>query len=498
MSQPITSQLKKIRTGERWQKVLSKKPKVTSVRSSLRSLRHLILMLTIGSGISLSLFSGETLTVTASQDMSVNEQTGGGEDSSEQESEEDASDTAASDGAESDASSVDTPDETDAGASDTTASDTVGSEPVSSNPIEIGSEESAPQQQDDVSDSRLDELLKIQSARLAYNGEILAEQRIDVVSEASGMVISVNVEVGQVVNAGDPLAKIDSTILEAQTEQAKASLEAAQAQLELLMEPASEDEIEAAQATLDAAEATYNQLLQGPEPEDVRIAQAELKQAEAAVTVAQAAYNQVRGNPQIAALPQSLELQRTTLQLEAAQASYEKLFKSSTPNQIANALSQVVSARTELARLKEGPKPAEIRINEAQIKQAETALFLAQLALDKATVRAPINGVIAKVAVTPGAMAGTGDSVAVILSPDMKVTIPVEEYRLSVLELGQPAVIRVDAYPDQLVEGTVTVIAPELNSETRTVEVTIRPVAEGSTLLRPGMFATVDLLELAD
>ncbi len=45
--------------------------------------------------------------------------------------------------------------------------------------------------------------------------------------------------------------------------------------------------------------------------------------------------------------------------------------------------------------------------------------------------------------------------------------------------------------------GEVTLVAPELDPATRTVEVTIRPT-EDATLLAPGMFATVELLSMAE
>jgi len=343
--------------------------------------------------------------------------------------------------------------------------------------------------------SRISQLLEVEAARLAYNGEVLAENRVPVVAEANGMALTVLVEVGSIVRAGDPLVQLNSVILEAQREQALAGLQGAQAQLDLLLEPAEQSDIAAAQAAVAAAEAAYQRALQGPTNEDLRAAEAQRRQAEAAVSVAQSAYNQVRSAPNIGALPQSLQLQQATLAFEAAQAQFDKVALGTTADVIAGANSQVVAARSQLERLLKGAKNPQIRAVQAQISQAETGLYLAQLQLDKATVRAPIGGIISQVNISVGSMVGSGTPVATILSEEVKVVIPVEEFRLATLEIGQPALVRVDAYPDQLFEGVITIIAPELNSVTRTVDVTIRPSSPEASVLAPGMFATVDLFD---
>jgi membrane fusion protein (multidrug efflux system) len=129
---------------------------------------------------------------------------------------------------------------------------------------------------------------------------------------------------------------------------------------------------------------------------------------------------------------------------------------------------------------------------QAQIRQAETALFLIQVQVDKATVRAPIDGVVAKVNTAVGANAAPGAPIFEILANDVKIVIAVEEARLTELAVGQPAVIRVDAYPGRTFAGEIATLAPELNAATRTADVTIR-LWDDAGLLAPGMFATVEL-----
>lgn len=329
---------------------------------------------------------------------------------------------------------------------------------------------------------------------LVYSGDVVADHQVNVVAEVSGQVLERLVDVGDRVAAGDPLVRIDSTILEAQRAQALAGLEAAKAQYDLLVAGANDADLAAARAAVAAANAAYQRAVNGITDEDRRLAESQLRLAQAAVTTAQAAYNEVRWMPNIGAMPQSLQLQQATLQVEAAQAQYDKVVKGATQDVIAGAYAQLAQARAQLQRLEEGAKPEQVQAAQAQVNQAETALYLAQLQLNKSTVRSPIDGVISRVTTSAGAMAAPGAPLLVILSNEVKINIPVEETRLSTLRIGQPARVRVDAYPDRIFNGEVSIIAPELDPATRTVQVTIRPQDE-ERLLAPGMSATVELLE---
>lgn len=327
---------------------------------------------------------------------------------------------------------------------------------------------------------------------LAYTGEIVADQQVAVTAEVAGQIVELTVDVGDRVAAGDLLVRIDSTTLAAQREQALAGLLAAQAQLDLLLEDPEASELEAARAAVNAASEAYQQIQAGPKEEDLVIAESQLRQAEAAVARAQAAYDRVAWNPAIAALPESEQLQQATLQLEAAQAQYDKVVQGATADAIAAAYAQLAQARAQLERLEQGAKAAQIEAAEAQVKQAETALYLAQLQLEKATVEAPVDSVVAQVQTSVGSMAAPGAPLVLLLSEQVKIVIAVEERRLGEIEIGQPATLRVDAYPDRTFAGTITNIAPAVDASTRTVQVTIRPAAE-TPVLKQGMSALVSL-----
>ena len=336
---------------------------------------------------------------------------------------------------------------------------------------------------------------RLSTTSMTYNGEIMAETVVPVVAQAAGQIEEVKAAVGDSVRKGDPLVRIDSTVAEAQHAQALAALELAQSQLELAKTQPKKADLDAAQAAVSAARAGYNRALQGPTEEDKRMALAQLRQAEAAVKLYQSQYDRIAANPFVGMMPESLQLQQATLTLEAAQAGYDKLLKGATADQIAGAYAQLTGAESQLARLQRGAEPAQIKAAEAGVKQAETAVYLAQLQLDKTAVAAPADGFIYKLDAVEGGMAGPGTALAVIFSNDVKILIPVEESRFQEVHVGQPVLIRVDAYPDRTFDGAIAEIAPTFDHATRTVQVTVKATGDGAADLRPGMFATVQLLE---
>lgn len=100
---------------------------------------------------------------------------------------------------------------------------------------------------------------------------VIEARRVTLASELGGKVIEVLVEEGQSVAAGQPLVRLDDAALRIQREQAKAALNAAQANLALLQIGATEAQIDGVEAQLAQAEA------------NLRMAEANLRMAEAAL-----------------------------------------------------------------------------------------------------------------------------------------------------------------------------------------------------------------------
>jgi cobalt-zinc-cadmium efflux system membrane fusion protein len=125
------------------------------------------------------------------------------------------------------------------------------------------------------------------------------------------------------------------------------------------------------------------------------------------------------------------------------------------------------------------------------------------LGVDKANpsaavkVYAPASGVIIAQNVTNAAAAGvtlSGSSTAFTIADLSHVWIvcDVFEADLSTVRLGQAAEIRLTAYPDKVLTGTVSDIGAVLDPTTRTAKVRIQ-VDNSAHTMRVGMFATATL-----
>ena len=93
---------------------------------------------------------------------------------------------------------------------------------------------------------------------VSATGPIVAPTSIPLSFKSSGKLSEVDVSVGQTVTAGQVLAKVDTTDLQAAVDQAQATLAQQQANLAKLQAGATPEAIAAAQAQVDAAQVTLD------------------------------------------------------------------------------------------------------------------------------------------------------------------------------------------------------------------------------------------------
>jgi multidrug efflux pump subunit AcrA (membrane-fusion protein) len=114
-------------------------------------------------------------------------------------------------------------------------------------------------------------------------------------------------------------------------------------------------------------------------------------------------------------------------------------------------------------------------------------------------VKAPVSGVVAERYIDIGesvasGMAGPGTPVARVVNPNtLELVVHVVEKELGLVRTGQPARIRVQAYPQEVFTGTVRRISPIVNRMSRTVQVKIR-LEQSSGKLKSGMLADVEII----
>lgn len=134
------------------------------------------------------------------------------------------------------------------------------------------------------------------------------------------------------------------------------------------------------------------------------------------------------------------------------------------------------------------------------LNQAEVALRVAQLNLDRTAVRAPFGGRIADLLVVAGQWVGAGEELmtAVDLTP-IKVEVQVLEAELGYLVEGRSATVSFAAFPGEEFRGRIETINPRVDSENRTGRVTVL-LDNPEGRIKPGMYAqvTIDAQAFAD
>jgi len=128
----------------------------------------------------------------------------------------------------------------------------------------------------------------------------------------------------------------------------------------------------------------------------------------------------------------------------------------------------------------------------AQVAAAEAQLALAQTRLDKAVIRAPFDGVVARRWVSPGDLVenmGSPRPLFTVVDPTvLELTATVPSSQLPRLAVGQTVEFTTDAVPGRTFFGTVSHINPLVDAASRSVQV-ITEVPNPEGLLRGGLFA---------
>jgi HlyD family secretion protein len=160
-------------------------------------------------------------------------------------------------------------------------------------------------------------------------------------------------------------------------------------------------------------------------------------------------------------------------------------------------------AQAMLDDLRAGTQPEELAVAEARTRVVQAQVRLAELQLERLTLRAPVTGTVLDAAVSPGETVLPGVSLATLADlENLTVTVYVPQNRLGDVRLGQEVSVEVDTFgPGRRFPGEVIKVGREPQYTPRNVAtkagrtntvyaVSIRlPNAEG--LLKPGMAADV-------
>lgn len=243
------------------------------------------------------------------------------------------------------------------------------------------------------------------------------------------------------------------------------------------------------------AQDAEDQLLRAVESAAARLSQAQLaveqarrneeeglKAAEAQLRTAEAQLQRVIDGPtaDIAAA--------TAAAVAQAEAQLERLRGEQRQGAVAAAQAGLRGAEANLARLTADPNATTLSAAQATVAQAEAGLEAARLNLDKATLRAPFDGTVARVNLDPGDLAAAAPfAVQVVDVADLRVEANISDTDIAKVLVGQSVEIRIDALPDVLLTGTVAFVAPTASAVGNIRTFSVRIELDSQEGLRAGM-----------
>ena len=338
---------------------------------------------------------------------------------------------------------------------------------------------------------------------LDATGSLAPQSEVSLAFLSSGLVTEVLVEEGQQVEAGQPLAQLDTDDLALQVAQAEISLREAELQLETLLEPPDQDDVERAQDAVDQAAASFQLAQIGYDTtQDSVLLNESLEDAQSAYDDALEDYNYWleeynENDVDYWFVDNALEkLEDRELELRRVQEQADQQLQASS-NDLAAAADAYRQAQNDLADLLDGADESDVEAAQLQVDQARAALEQARLKLEQATLTAPTAGTVTELNVQVGEMASAGQAAVVVISDlsVLVVEINLDETDVAQVSVGQDALVSVDAFPDAELTGEVTYIAPMAETQSGVVlyPVTVR-LLPTEFPVRAGMTADVEII----
>lgn len=122
---------------------------------------------------------------------------------------------------------------------------------------------------------------------------------------------------------------------------------------------------------------------------------------------------------------------------------------------------------------------------------------LSTVRLDKATIRAPFDGVLGLRSVSLGKYVTKGESLIVLSRIDpIKVDFRLPEVELASVKVGSKIRMQLDAFLGRTFEGEVTAIDPQVDINGRSISIRAK-VGNPGGILKPGLFARIEVVTVS-
>jgi HlyD family secretion protein len=331
-------------------------------------------------------------------------------------------------------------------------------------------------------------------------GTLQAVTTVQVGSQASGTISSLNVDYNAVVKKGQVIAQLDPAVPKAQVDQARANLQQARASLQqsIASVAGSRAGVNDAQAKALAAKSTVQNNQSG-----VAGAQANLAVLKAQLDDANAFLKQQESLMKSGVIAQrDYDLANTAY--KTAEARYNQaqtqvnqavlVQQSSADSGIAQSQAQVQQSQATVQQ-----SQAQVQQAQAQVQQAEAALQLAQVNLAHTTITSPIDGIVVSRDVNVGQTVAASLSAPTLFTiandlTQMQVIANIDQADIGLVEQAKSVKFTVDAFPGKDYDGKIQQM--RLNPQNVQNVVTYNVVIDVSNpeqKLKPGMTANLTI-----
>jgi RND family efflux transporter MFP subunit len=308
--------------------------------------------------------------------------------------------------------------------------------------------------------------------RTVQPGSVHAFESVDIFSKVSGFLKTQDVDIGAVVKRGDVLAVIDVPELEKDVEEADAAVEQAKARAAL-----AEARVSVALAEREAAAAALVQ------------SEADIAQQVAKRTLSEKQLERIKGLHGLNAIAREV-VDEHEHDVEAAKAGERS----------ARAAALTSNAQVAAAAAKVQQAKADVAEAQSAIRLAEARLQRTRVIVDFSRIVAPFDGVVTARNFHPGAfirsaVEGSAVPLLTVMRTDrMRVVVQVPDLDVALLDVGDPAVVVIDALKGRSFPGAISRVARAENPTTRTMRIEV-DLENPAGLLCEGMYgrATIDL-----
>ena len=344
----------------------------------------------------------------------------------------------------------------------------------------------------------------------AGSGNLMPVAEVALGFRTGGTLVELAAEVGDEVEAGQTLARLDDVAAQIQVAQAELNLEQAKAKLETLRRTSAQT-LEIAQVNLEAAQADYDALVQETEHTGDRLTsvRVNLEQAVEQLADAQEAYDAAWDPARdwelaVKNRATALENERasTTRSLEKAQddlqiarANYNLMVLSLDDDSATRAAwARVLAAQQTVEETGSG---ADVQAAEWAVRQAELALESTRLALENVVLLSPAAGTVVDISASVGEAVGSNPIVTLADLDATQVRFYMEESDLDKVAAGNKVTVVFDALPDQEFTGAIARVDPMLVTVDGTFAAqawAVLDVPDDQTALLAGLTAEVKVV----